>query len=209
MFFRSGDLSSPIFKGKKGGAGSSSGWLTSFGDLLTLLLCFFICIVSLSRKDPAAIIGPQDVMRWNDKKFDQARVEANGETVGGITIAPLTGEPEKITLHFGREDFAANGEKLSSQAVEWMKSAMFVEGYRTAPQEIVACGHSGAPRESADWYRAMQRVFNLRGQLIDAEITTQGIALQVLGSDCSSLQAKGSGSESAVASLSLEYKREL
>ena len=199
---------SPIFRGNRLSQRASSRWLTSFGDLLTLLLCFFICIVSLSREKQPDRPTRTRLTTWNDMDSDALLYKQTGKQRGGTGIAPLRDGPQKVTLRFGREDFTVGGEQLSSQAVDWMKSAIDIKGYRVKPHEVVVCAHNGTPGESADWYRAMQRVSDIRSQLIDASLPVEGLSLQVLGSDCGALRGPRAEQQSTVAALQVEYKRD-
>ena len=75
-------------KRKSGGGGGGANWMDTFGDLVTLLLCFFVLLYSISTLDQAKWI--QVVKSFNPDAKDVSQIaedpniDANDEVPGGV-----------------------------------------------------------------------------------------------------------------------------
>lgn len=75
-------------KRKSGGGGGGANWMDTYGDLVTLLLCFFVLLYSISTLDQAKWI--QVVKSFNPDAKDVSQIaedpniDANDEVPGGV-----------------------------------------------------------------------------------------------------------------------------
>ena len=75
-------------KRKSGGGGCGANWMDTYGDLVTLLLCFFVLLYSISTLDQAKWI--QVVKSFNPDAKDVSQIaedpniDANDEVPGGV-----------------------------------------------------------------------------------------------------------------------------
>ncbi len=75
-------------KRKSGGGGGGANWMDTYGDMVTLLLCFFVLLYSISTLDQAKWI--QVVKSFNPDAKDVSQIaedpniDANDEVPGGV-----------------------------------------------------------------------------------------------------------------------------
>ncbi|MDR1608967.1 MAG: OmpA family protein [Deltaproteobacteria bacterium] len=102
--------------------GDSPGWLLTFSDMVTLLLTFFVLIISITTTDPKSL-----ALAPGDEVTDQDRVTREGQGVLGFSnpalIAPLV-------------EFLENQEKLPAWAMidqREIKEALFQLDPKSVP----------------------------------------------------------------------------
>lgn len=155
----------------------SSAWLVTFGDLLTLLVCFFITIISHSTFNPADGVAEG--------------VKADSGTA--IAILPVeTPDSLELSLRFRERDFRANGVRMQVSARRRLKKAVNLEGYALTNGVIESCAKAADHNEEGNWALSVRRAFSLRSQVIDAGLTAEGVALRFLGESCGLLKPAGS-----------------
>lgn len=107
-------------KRKSGGGGGGANWMDTYGDLVTLLLCFFVLLYSISTLDQAKWI--QVVKSFNPDAKDVSQIaedpniDANDEVPGGVDadafddlFESLKQAVEKANLTSEVELFKGNG----------------------------------------------------------------------------------------------------
>lgn len=181
-------------------------WMVTFGDLLTLLLCFFLTIVSFSPLNSN-----------NDRPQTQMAVEK--QDASGTTIASTSSEEEadrttasSSGLFFYAEDFVGEVGGLGGDVLNRLTSQLKMPGYLTKSASeslgallIEGCGE-GMDEES--WLMALSHVSQIRGQLLDAGISRERIQVRILGPECRGLRSraeklKDAKAERVMARLSL------
>lgn len=75
-------------KKKSGGEGGGANWMDTYGDLVTLLLCFFVLLYSISTVDQAKWIQIVKSFNPDAKEVSQIaedpNIDANDEVPGGV-----------------------------------------------------------------------------------------------------------------------------
>lgn len=184
-----------------------SSWLVSFGDLLTLLLCFFIALIVLTREatPPASAAEPVTPSQLS-------RIEVPGAVAAlprppGTTLAANLEEQSRFELLFEEGDFEADGTALSSAARERIENAFAFAAYTPKPVRIVACGGGRGESTDAGWLESMQRLLELRSQLLDAGADMGRAELEPAGPYCNRIG--GQQEQPPRALIVLEFMEEL
>ena len=95
-------------------------WFTSLGDLLTLLLCFFLCAVSFSTFEPRDKTSIESSNRNNVSKISSNGTEIGRAAVAGTSIAPLVSR--EVAIGFDADDFSSDRTALTSKGLLKMNS---------------------------------------------------------------------------------------
>ncbi|MDC0359073.1 hypothetical protein OAO01_09675, partial [Oligoflexia bacterium] len=173
---------------------SNSRWLTTFGDLLTLLLCFFLCVITFSPPTTQQETPLHNTSSRNLTRNQPEAVEPKPDQPAGTLIAPLMSEFKALEIRFTEADYIEGTTRLSGSALARLRNEINSDGYRAMEMLIAACAPDHSAGSAQSWFSSTGRVFNLRGQLLDARMDTTGLQLQVLGAQCAGL---GAGLESA------------
>lgn len=154
-------------------------WLVSFGDLLTLLLCFFISSISLSPFGKSVQV-PDNI----------SVIEGSAESQDKIVLALEAGKPfadtkQQLTQRefgFSEMDFTDNS-RLNLESLNRLKAQAIKLIGEYPDLEIQTCAQSELGSEQ-NWNLALLRMEKLRGQLIDSGIYPKSIRYEVLGTNC-------------------------
>ncbi len=193
-------------------------WLLSFGDLLTLLLCFFLSVLSLSPLNPAYKSPEKGKSKQivNEPPSTEA-TGAAGKTSGGIELANSSGtvaDPsvgssannfKQLSVWLTEADFREGNLELLPEAQERLKSQVFGSAYERVSVRIEGCAEVEQGRAEAAWAASLSRILTLRSQMIDAGIPATTLSYRVLGPDCETLRGK-EGTEQAVVRIRIEQK---
>lgn len=109
----------------------SSNWLISFGDLLTLLVCFFMTGVSFGPLNPNNSIAKSTTSTSNQN----SQVQSDS----GITLAPTApkdGQANSVQALFTAGDFDPTSGQLSDQARQKFEAVLNEQGSKV---EIESC----------------------------------------------------------------------
>jgi hypothetical protein len=196
--------------------GSEVAWLVSLGDLLTLLLCFFLAVVSMSPLNPAVEREMKAAQNQSDMVSD-APLPAEGPvqmpdkaamSAAGTPLAKSIHESElagpAVNVEFTASDFPGREFTLMSDAVLKLKREIDANVYPVREVLIESCGgESTAGRQASGWNESVRRAFILRGQLIDSRIADSIIKVRLVGGNCKVLNSDGKGEVSARVKLVL------
>lgn len=189
--------------------GDSSGyaWLVSFGDLLTLLLCFFLAIVSMSPLNPHVS---------SNKKTDSSATYAKNirppEVIAenmndGITLAlslaeEVNGAPiTEFQEHWLKEtDFVDQGMHLMPEKLKMIKKLVVESNYLLRNVEIETCEKPPLTKIREHGSPGLERGLNIRRQVLDVASVSDpsAIRVSVVRGECSELSSESNGKLSAV-----------
>jgi hypothetical protein len=177
----------------------------SFGDLLTLLLCFFVAIVAYHTKgDPNQSEKNRVTSENNTIKIDPGAMYQKRE-LSGTPLANLTESSESLVLRFEPADYNGLQEQMTDEAKRWFQKAIQSDDYNLSVVRLEVCGNTPPGQGSSGWLVSMRRALDIRRQLVDAGFSTEGFELELLGADCSKLESKGG--KKTVAALTLRTER--
>lgn len=168
-------------------AGTPDVWLITFSDLLTLVLGFFLVVISLS--DIGKRTPPVEVATDNPNAVTVSA--ARGDRESGTAIAEVITSPSVSEFHLRSSDFENGSAALDSDRLEKIKKAVALTGYKESQIRIETCSESGGEQDGQNWFIALGRVSALRRQLLDAGVGGNPIEMRVLGAHCHLLAAAG------------------
>lgn len=150
-------------------------WLLTFGDLLTLLLCFFLAIVSFSPLNPS----PERAEYVKKSAAYDANSQSSSKTgrslTHGTTLAHVEGKASGVITRpgveeywFVEDDFSNRVTDISANKAEEFKSSVASTDYSAKQVEIETCNPLAPP--SDEIHRAVPglRAIALSRQVIDA-----------------------------------------
>src|SRR5690606_22976012 len=129
-----------------------SSWMLSFGDLLTLLLCFFLCILSFSPLNPHR--PSEDIDKHNQiVALSAAELQGGGSVPGqtGTALAELQAEAREfgtlakvsnsneLVLTLSDSDFAGGGWEATPAVLSRVKSQVIETSYAVLGVKVESC----------------------------------------------------------------------
>lgn len=173
-------------------------WLISFGDLLTLLVCFFLIICQ------TGVGKTTENISLNQQVIDRSKKTALGQTLGTVLASVKsvpesereTDRPPLWQLPFYSQDFTGRTE-LSADAV-----ARLAEELRSVsedqPLQIAVCGDSN----SGDWSVVEPRALGLwRLVAEERKLSKQQVRI-TLAASCQSIAEHVAGTDTVQAVVS-------
>ena len=159
-------------------------WLISFGDLLTLVLCFFISVISISPLNPEikSKIQSGTQLAHNNKEIERA---------GAVK--------KDLTLSISENDLFPLVNKITNEGLERLKKLIPKDTYNIKGIRIESCKRGPAGNNAEKWSQSASLISELRSQLIDDLISYKGenIDYRQLATDCQ---------ENTVARVILNFK---
>ena len=163
-------------------------WLVSFGDLLTLLLCFFLSLIALG---PLNRRYQKDQARQTPETrrvIQMLKLPIQAAEQAGIAIAFSRSGSPSLRFVFNEIDFPADADGLLPAVLERMTNVVKSTDYQIEQISIEVCQNSvGAPVEGS-WSESALRSLSLKSQLLDAGIKGGMVRLRSLGAHCDGLQ---------------------
>lgn len=161
---------------------SAEGWFTTLGDLLTLLLCFFLAAVSFSTFSP-----PEHATKTGTNSSHSEEIAGSGSKNGqregsGTSIAPqVVGE---IEIGFAADDISSDGTALSESGLAKLEQIKGVA--RDAERvELVTCAPDETERgDSVTWHRSIERALLMKSSLKGVGISGSALRVDVRGVRC-------------------------
>lgn len=169
-------------------------WMLSFGDLTTLLLCFFVSAISLSPLNP---LIPQHQNIVSDANLEPGTSIASSQS--RETLTPATRPPEFRYLEEQvlETEFDSQTAELTAAGLARVKERMKLDGYRLVAANILTCsGRMPEKSEMEAWELSLSRILGLRRQLIDVGLKPIRLSHEVLGPDCGVIASQGEHSVS-------------
>lgn len=171
-------------------------WLVSFGDLLTLVLCFFVLVISLksgqNRKPPEKNIAKLDTYKPDVHKTE----ESASKEQSGIGLALTNREMRSRSAEFLKrhslqvslfgDDVDSGTRRMRQNALERLQDAVFRAGYKDSKVRIRICRSENADDPATGNDGQGELLVNLRSQVIDTleSVAPDRISLATLSSRC-------------------------
>jgi len=175
----------------------ASAWYLSFGDLLTLLLAFFITTITLSPLNPAS-----------GGRYSAAE---SGTTIAldplsgsGTRNANIANKTRQLVHFMSSTAFLSHNGDLTPEAQDEIKKLVVAEGYRIERAQIELCQNPNSGTDFDPWLLTESQISGLARQLVDIGVDQQALKLRVLGPHCNALL---SPSEESKAKLVLDFIR--
>jgi|GEM_PF-3208423 len=168
-------------------------WFVTFGDLLTLLLCFFIAIISQTSNNPPdmsknnqserAVESSKQVLIDGPIEQPTGGTQFANLTLRGTAWRGLTAELETV-LELRRTDFTELNQ-VSPEVLKQLDGLNNIGPSAGMTKRIEVCV-SGVQQSS--WQQAQQRAESLARQINDAGFGALASEIVVLGPYCERLQ---------------------
>lgn len=166
-----------------------NGWLTTFGDMLTLLLCFFL-----------SLVGSGQAMRSGTS--EKTLLDSNVSTTNnsGIPIANYNQEIEPLyKVSIFESDLILGGQGVEEK-LKLLKSHRKSVRSDSVGVVISTCLASVQSGSSDSWRVSQERAQRLESQILDARIEAPALAIR--GPWCKGfLDQEGDNKEIAVISI--------
>jgi len=166
-------------------------WLYSFGDLLTLLLCFFVAIISTTytQQRPPEIVTPQSESDLLKQGLPEER--------SGIRIAA---EERGTEFVLTQDAFVENGSALTATTVERLTETLVAVLSQLQVLEIDVCDQTQESTDATRWFAALQRAEVMHEWFVWRGVPKSQIAVVVRGPHCDVMRAHRQLPEGAVVS---------
>jgi flagellar motor protein MotB len=163
---------------------SAPRWMVTFGDLLTLLLCFFITCITLGP------LGRQQRHETTPQNNSNNAAQSSGRDdlhAAGTSIAPITPRleehPRAPTLTLYEGDFDEKGEG------PWRNAVLLLLGQGVEKARGVDL-ESCAPEKGTPWSQRLRQSWDLalalRRQVVDSGVPPQTVRVKVSSAGCGS-----------------------
>ncbi|MCB0339681.1 MAG: hypothetical protein KDD53_08755, partial [Bdellovibrionales bacterium] len=144
-----------------------SNWLVVFGDLLTLLLCFFVSVLTLhpigeTKHSKQTSENTAEISSAHSVEPDNAELEKSGTVIAQLESQEVL--KRKVLL--SELDFGDANEEHRGN-LELLKNDLIREGYKLRSVQVSVCGHQEGAREELSWYVSMERSVRIKSQLVD------------------------------------------
>jgi len=161
-------------------------WLITFGDLLTLLLCFFLAIISL-----------------NSQKIKELVTKRTISSPGTLLAQPTSGE-KRLWLTLSENE--VESDNLNSLLKTKLAGLSKAEKIEIADVYIEVCDLSEEFNDEWKWHSSLERVLTLKRQVVDAYRlpNLKMVAERVLGPYCQGLSKKGAD---VIAAIGLKLRK--
>ncbi|NLF25097.1 MAG: hypothetical protein GX589_05495 [Deltaproteobacteria bacterium] len=164
--------------------GTSSLWLVSFGDLLTLMLCFFLSLIAFGPLNRGFQMESAKLTLETRKAIQVLKVPRELARQPGITIAFSRDGKPSLKIAFGEEDFQKEREELLPTVLERMVSIVKSVQYDISEVKIEACRIDARGSAGGGWQAGSRMALGIRSQLLDAGIKSASLKLRSPGGHC-------------------------
>lgn len=132
----------------------ANGWLVTFGDLLTLVLCFFLVVLLHS---PIGPLGAAEVQEADELESENSQSDKASD---GISIALTEGVKQterRLVVRYLEEEFAQPTFELAEVAREKLHKAISSGGYPVLTAEVRTCVNGLESKRDSRWFDATAR----------------------------------------------------
>lgn len=154
-------------------------WLVTFGDLLTLLVCFFIATISLGTNGKGE----------TEASATPANAAGEHRAGSGTVLANTSFLREQKVIELRAGDFDSPGGRLSFRAAERVKQAVETIDCSSGTLLVSACAKEDREDQEASWFAALQGAYQVRSHFIDSGVPEDCIGLSIRGPRCETLSA--------------------
>jgi len=160
-------------------------WSTTFADILTLVLSFFIATISVSPLNPASESASERQITTAPRKNEGLNLQTTVGVEGGTPLALTRSkapprDPIEV-VELGDSDFSMERKELVLAAQEKLKSLVKTDSYHRRSIRIESCDGAG------DENLGRERGLMVRRQLIDAGAPGTMLRLAVMDGSCGSI----------------------
>jgi len=182
-------------------------WATTFADILTLILSFFIATIALSPLNPASELAKSRQIRTEAQRTEGLAEQTAVDGEGGTPLAELgyelVGQRPVEVLEFIESDFSPNGERLTDTAAGKLQKLIATGDYGGATVRIESCARPPNSGRALVVGHALRRhVFDTVSP--DTTAARPTVRLAVTDGNCRSIPELGSG---GVARLTIRRKK--
>lgn len=177
---------------------NNSNWMISFGDLLTLLVCFFLAIMSERwRSNIVATETTQSVSKIVEK--NQTLGSVTSPTGSGTSLAEVTTATLISELVLFRNDIVADVSEPSAAGLQRLREWERENRAESGTIMIEACSQG---ESDATWSEGQRLALGIR-RVIESEGETTVSQLRSAGSECEGLESWTPTTSTAVAVVKL------
>lgn len=153
-------------------------WQTTFGDLLTLILCLFLVLIA---SNPVIKPAAREINSgtWNGN--EPAAGHDSSAVGAGTTVATEEDVKAPVAVYLRGDDFVAVPLQLKQSAAENLKKQVRLGGYLASRALIRICG---TEEQKKLWWRLSERAMTIRRQLIDEGMDPEQVGVRLLGRAC-------------------------
>lgn len=153
-------------------------WQTTFGDLLTLILCLFLVLIA---SNPAINPKANEIKSGTWTGSGQSTGAYPAGALAGTTVAKQEDVNAPVAVYLRGDDFAVGPLKLKQIAAENLKKQVRIGGYLASRALIRICGSEDNKKL---WWHLGERAMAIRRQLIDEGIGPDQVGVRLLGKAC-------------------------
>ncbi len=163
----------------------NSYWLMTFGDLLTLLLCFFVAIVSLSRHQQDA--DAEEMAKEKKEQLVESIDEVARLTAGashGAEIALDIDNRNLTEVFLEQGDVDPGKQRLTDSGKVVLERAVDLLSYPVKEVVIETCSRQA---EANAWHESVSMSLGIQRQIHDMKVGTPAYRVKSVGPHCTSL----------------------
>ena len=139
-------------------------WLVTFGDLLTLLLTFFVMTIALSGQNEAAQAAQNQVNPNDINGIEENIKEEPLIRLSGTNIAIYKRRTPVREVGLSESDFNTEADELKSEAVKKLKMIISSRKDELSSIRLELCGGSGGYATEVSWFKSISRALFIRSQ---------------------------------------------
>lgn len=158
-------------------------WHLSFGDLITLLMTFFITTISLSPLNPATR------NRVQSADTTGTSIALKAKEGSRLAQAGIVNDYKELIIQLQDSDFIDQAELVKPEVMLEIKNSIKADGYIVEQLILAACFKSEWLQQELVWEASKQRTLALASQLIDSGLSNDVLELRVLGPNCAALKS--------------------
>ena len=169
-------------------------WLVSFGDLLTLMLCFFLATITFK---PRLAPTKDEVTHRSNREISEVKPITAASALSGTHFANTHRRQGVIFRSFSpksvfdfrlkNSDFDSRTGLLRRSSALGLKRIVSSSSYSFGMIEIHSCVNEVTADVGEALQSSMNRALAVRGQVIDAGVAANLVRTRILGGDCLAL----------------------
>lgn len=178
----------------------NSNWLVGFGDLLTLILCFFVSVISLSSPKINQIteIKHESSANYPDSKLesgDNLQLAQDGTEIAFIDMSEEGGlikrDFEKIVFY--QDQFEHSSYVLRAEPLLSLKETIDRTSYNVNRLKIETCSHVQMSETNESFEESSKLLLALKRQVFDTLPESKGakVLLGSFSSECRTAESGG------------------
>ncbi|MEZ4753955.1 MAG: flagellar motor protein MotB [Bdellovibrionota bacterium] len=166
-------------------------WLVTFGDLLTLLLTFFVMSIAIGGQNETATaenIQKNQISTKENSQLEEIEVIPRLVKLSGTNIAIQTLRTPLKEVGLDESDFNTESDHLTAKAAQRLRAILSARKDEFSTVRLELCGGLGGYATEVSWYKSISRALFVQSQLVDAGISKSQLAIRPLGPHCELLK---------------------